>query len=73
MASKLRAAASRCVRTKERLRLLEQWVDRRYRRELSLADLRDPRLLDEARVALDELTAVLGLGARFYEFQGGFV
>jgi succinylarginine dihydrolase len=55
----------------ERLRRLEQWVDRRYRRELSLADLRDPKLLEEGRVALDELTGILGLGSRFYEFQGG--
>jgi succinylarginine dihydrolase len=55
-----------------KLAALERWVDRRYRVELSLDDLRDPHLLDEGRVALDELTGLLGL-ARFYAFQGGTV
>ncbi len=55
-----------------RVQALERWVDRHYRRELSLADLRDPQLLQEGRDALDELTALLGLGA-FYRFQGGTV
>ena len=35
---------------------------------LAPADLSDPRLLDEGRVALDELTGLLGLGAG-YDFQ----
>ena len=41
---------------------------RHYREELAPADLADPRLLDESRAALDELTRMLGLGA-IYEFQ----
>ena len=40
-----------------------------YRDTLSPADLADPALLDESRGALDELTAVLGLGGGFYPFQ----
>ena len=56
--------------TEQRLRQLEQWVDRRYRRQLSLSDLGDPLLLEESRVALDELTQLCGLGA-LYRFQGG--
>ncbi len=44
------------------------WADRRYREELRPADLADPKLLDESRTALDELTAILGLGS-IYDFQ----
>jgi succinylarginine dihydrolase len=69
----LKAVAQGILLDEDKLRRLEQWVDRRYRRELALNDLRDPKLIEEARVALDELTAMLGLGTRFYEFQGGFV
>ncbi|HEX2502596.1 MAG TPA: N-succinylarginine dihydrolase [Miltoncostaeaceae bacterium] len=52
-----------------RLEALEAWVDRHHRDRLGPSDLADPALLDESRVALDELTALLGLGA-VYEFQG---
>jgi succinylarginine dihydrolase len=31
-------------------------------------DLADPKILDESRTALDELTAILGLGS-IYDFQ----
>lgn len=44
------------------------WVDRHYRDRLSETDLADPKLLDESRAALDELTTLLGLGA-LYPFQ----
>src|SRR5207237_5993330 len=44
------------------------WIDRRYRDRLAPEDLADPKLLDESRTALDELTRILGLGA-LYEFQ----
>jgi succinylarginine dihydrolase len=44
------------------------WVDSHYRDRLELGDLRDPKLLDESRAALDRLTQVLGLPL-LYEFQ----
>lgn len=47
---------------------LTSWVMRHYREKLSPEDLADPHLLMESRTALDELTAILGLGA-MYEFQ----
>lgn len=47
---------------------LNQWVDKHYRDELSEDDLRDHRLLDESRAALDELTQILKLGS-VYPFQ----
>lgn len=47
---------------------LTQWVDRHYRDRLCERDLVDPLLLDECRTALDELTAILALGA-VYPFQ----
>jgi len=48
---------------------LGDWVDRHHRDRLTPADLADPQLLAESRAALDELTALLGLGS-LYEFQG---
>ena len=47
---------------------LNQWVDRHYRDRLTQADLADPQLLLEGRVALDELTRLLDLG-NVYPFQ----
>jgi succinylarginine dihydrolase len=47
---------------------LSSWIERRYRESLLPEDLADPRLLDESRAALDELTRILGLGA-MYDFQ----
>ena len=48
---------------------LRGWAERRYRDRLAPADLADPALLEESRAALDELTAMLGLGGDFYPFQ----
>ena len=48
---------------------LSAWIERHYRDELRPADLPDPKLLDESRRALDELTALLALGS-IYDFQG---
>jgi succinylarginine dihydrolase len=62
------AIAPGCLWSPERHAALCDWVRRRYREELAPADLADPRLLDESRAALDELTRMLGLGA-IYEFQ----
>ncbi len=47
---------------------LTVWVNKHYRDRLALADLADPQLLAETRLALDELTAFLGLGS-IYPFQ----
>ena len=47
---------------------LESWVRRHYRDRLVREDLADPKLLDESRRALDELTALLKLGS-VYAFQ----
>ena len=46
----------------------EAWVRRHYRDRLAPADLADPRLVDEGRRALDELTKILRLPA-VYPFQ----
>jgi succinylarginine dihydrolase len=50
---------------------LTAWVNKHYREMLSPDDLADPRLLDEGRVALDELTNIMMLGSDFYPFQRG--
>jgi succinylarginine dihydrolase len=47
---------------------LASWVERHYRDRLRPADLADPKLLEESRAALDELSGILGLGA-IYSFQ----
>ncbi len=47
---------------------LETIVQRRYRDALTPSELADPALLDESRTALDEFSAVLGLGS-IYDFQ----
>ena len=48
---------------------LTRWVERHYRQTLGPEDLADPKLLDECRSALDELTGILGIGT-VYAFQG---
>ena len=48
---------------------LGAWADRHYRDQLRETDLADPSLLDEVRLALDELTGLLALGSDFYPFQ----
>jgi succinylarginine dihydrolase len=69
-AAQLAGVAPGVVLDVAKIAALEAWVDRHYREELSAEDLADPALLDEGRGALDELTALLGLGA-LYRFQGG--
>jgi succinylarginine dihydrolase len=49
-------------------RALQDIIERRYREQLTLSDVADPLLVDEARTALDEVTQVLGLGS-VYDFQ----
>ncbi len=47
---------------------LGSWVEAHYRDELRPEDLADPQLEQETLTALDELTAMLGLG-NLYDFQ----
>jgi succinylarginine dihydrolase len=47
---------------------LVQWVRKHYRESLAPTDLADPKLLEETRAALDELTRLLQLGS-LYDFQ----
>lgn len=47
---------------------LKSWINKHYRDEITLESLADPKLLEESRAALDELTKILNLGS-IYEFQ----
>lgn len=47
---------------------LTAWVEKHYRDKLEIQDLADPKLLDESRRALDELSTILDLGS-IYDFQ----
>jgi succinylarginine dihydrolase len=49
---------------------LAAWIERHYRDRLQPRDFADPRFVDEIKVALDELTGILGLGS-IYPFQLG--
>jgi len=60
--------ASGALVDEARLDALEDWVRAHHRDRLTPGDLADPALLEESRTALDELTAMLGLGA-VYPFQ----
>ena len=48
---------------------LVDWAQRHYREQLGADELADPQLVEEVRVALDELAVLLGLGTGFYPFQ----
>ncbi|VEB35911.1 succinylarginine dihydrolase [Legionella sainthelensi] len=52
----------------ELLTILEKWVIKHYRTELTTNDLADPNLVNEGFYALDELTQILKLGS-IYPFQ----
>jgi succinylarginine dihydrolase len=47
---------------------LMTWVEKHYRDQLRMKDLADPKLLNEVRTALDELTQILKVGS-VYPFQ----
>ncbi len=57
-----------CLLNAGNIALLEEWVARHYRDELTLKDLADPLFLWDMRTALDELTQILKLGS-IYSFQ----
>jgi len=64
----LKGVAPGVILTDELGQKLEGWIERHYREQLVPADLADPKLLEECRRALDELTGILGLGS-IYPFQ----
>ena len=51
--------------TESRYQQLETWIDKHYREELTIDDLRDPTLVDESSRALDELSRILEWPAGF--------
>ena len=54
--------------TESLYRQLRRWIESHYRDRLTMNDLQDPNLLNECRVALDELTQLLKIGS-VYDFQ----
>ncbi|MDP5252676.1 MULTISPECIES: N-succinylarginine dihydrolase [unclassified Vibrio] len=56
------------IMNNEQYQRLVNWVEKHYRDRLSEEDLLDPQLLEENRVALDQLTQILNLGS-LYPFQ----
>jgi succinylarginine dihydrolase len=63
-----RALGGRVMLDDRTYEALRACIGARYRDRVTLIDLEDPAFVDECRVALDELTTILGLGA-VYEFQ----
>jgi len=61
-------ANQNCLMSDGLFNRLNQWVEKHYRDELAVDDLRDPALLEESRTALDELTQIMKLGS-VYPFQ----
>jgi len=66
--TELNAANPKVLMNDQLFMTLNQWVDKHYRDRLAQEDLADPHLLMESRMALDELTKILGLGS-VYPFQ----
>ncbi|RUO25210.1 N-succinylarginine dihydrolase [Aliidiomarina minuta] len=64
----LAAVNPHCLMDETLFERLNLWVDKHYRDELAVDDLRDPQLLNESRAALDELTQLMHLGS-VYPFQ----
>jgi succinylarginine dihydrolase len=64
------AVAPACLVDGASLDRLEAWARKHYRDRLRADDLRDPKLLEESRAALDALTKLLGIGS-IYPFQMG--
>lgn len=62
------AANQNCLMSDALFDRLSQWINKHYRDELAVNDLKDPALLEESRTALDELTQIMKLGS-VYEFQ----
>jgi len=56
------------IMTHDKVAVLEDWVRKHYREQLSGDDLGDPAFMNETRAALDELTQILDL-PNLYDFQ----
>jgi len=68
--AELAATNPRSLMTNALYDSLTNWVNKHYRDRLTEADLADPALLMENRIALDELTSLMQLGS-IYSFQQG--
>jgi succinylarginine dihydrolase len=66
--AELAAADQRFLLDSAKLADLEAWVEARYPDSLTVEMLGDPALHRQGLTALDELTALLGLGS-LYDFQ----
>ncbi len=66
--NELNAVNPNCLLNDHLFKRLSNWIDKHYRDKLTEQDLADPLLLEESRVALDELTNILQLGS-LYPFQ----
>jgi succinylarginine dihydrolase len=66
--AELGAAEKTVFLTNARYMALQDWIKRHYRDRLHPDDLVDPKLLQESRAALDDLTRILHLGS-IYPFQ----
>jgi succinylarginine dihydrolase len=64
----LRAANQKVMVNDGTYGVLTKWVEKHYRDRLTPKDLADPKLVEETRTALDELTQIMGLGS-LYPFQ----
>ncbi len=60
-----RAVNQNCLINDRTYPALCDWVKKHYRDKLKTEDLADPALLDESKIALDELTQLLSLGSIF--------
>jgi succinylarginine dihydrolase len=66
--AELAALDADVILNEAKIEALEGIVMRRYRERLAVQDLADPKLLEESRVALDEIGQVLKLGP-VHDFQ----
>lgn len=66
--SEIKGVNPNTILTDDLFNKLNTWVDKHYRDQIHPDDLRDPSLVDEVKVALDELTQIMQLGS-VYDFQ----
>jgi succinylarginine dihydrolase len=66
--TELKATNPGALMSEDLYKKLMTWVEKHYRDQLRMKDLADPKLLNEVRTALDELTQILKVGS-VYPFQ----